>query len=690
MAVCLALTAICPDAPSADPPEKRALLVGVSHYNHGGPEDWDNLNAEPDVKALRQILIERFGFPPDDDHIRTLTTVEETTHASIVGTFRAFLVEATKPGDIVYCHYSGHGFQLPDDNKDEIDGLDETLVPSDWEDEHGPNPNHIRDDEISLLLEQLKEKGPANVTMTFDCCHSGSATRGGRTVLRGRAWSGPRPPVVAPETEPESPGRLLTRGKASDLGYVVISACQPERDAAETFDDNNQPMGLLAYGLSKALSQATDGTTYRDLFEILTDTMGSRRPEQIPQIEGDIDKVLLDGVALPPPSYIPVAVDEDVLVLRAGEVQGMSEGSRFALYAAGTKDFRNTKPVAEARIVEIEPTASVLELTAEFEGKVTPEELRAARAVETQHQYGDNRLKVEASALGALPRGREILDQIGGLPLVDLGAAAADGWNVRLRPVQGPAPEGGEGGPGRLALEREDGVAIATLTDGPDLVREMCDALERESRWRFVKALENRATGSLIQVELRLVPVEVKKNRRGKVTEVVGDRDIALSEGGQMTLAPGDAVMVEWRNSGNMDAYGTVLDLRSNGTIGPLYPHPSLAHRVDENKIPADKQWHRIPFPYVWFIREPAGVETFKVVATAEPADFSPLLDAETVRGGKVRGEPLSQRPEMTSPIGRLLLAATMGLRAEPAAVDVGDWSTASVTFVVAPPQEED
>jgi len=31
-----------------------------------------------------------------------------------------------------------------------------------------------------------------------------------------------------------------------------------------------------------------------------------------------------------------------------------------------------------------------------------------------------------------------------------------------------------------------------------------------------------------------------------------------------------------------------------------------------------------------------------------------------------------------------------MGLRAEPAAVDVGDWSTASVTFVVAPPQEED
>jgi len=38
-------------------------------------------------------------------------------------------VKESKNGDVVFCHYSGHGGRVRDDNGDEEDGYDETLIP---------------------------------------------------------------------------------------------------------------------------------------------------------------------------------------------------------------------------------------------------------------------------------------------------------------------------------------------------------------------------------------------------------------------------------------------------------------------------------------------------------------------------------------------------------------------------------
>ncbi|MBU2266440.1 MAG: hypothetical protein KJ977_05305, partial [Candidatus Omnitrophica bacterium] len=85
------------------------------------------------------------------------------------------------------------------DDGDELDGLDESLVPSDYVSKRDGSRN-IRDDEIARLLEDLSEKHPGNVTLTFDCCYSGTATRAGRMLVRGQSWPGDdggsrRPPV---------------------------------------------------------------------------------------------------------------------------------------------------------------------------------------------------------------------------------------------------------------------------------------------------------------------------------------------------------------------------------------------------------------------------------------------------------------------------------------------------------------
>ena len=43
------------------------------------------------------------------------------------------MVEGAQAGDNLFMHYSGHGGSMRDDNGDEKDGMDETLVPLDYQ-----------------------------------------------------------------------------------------------------------------------------------------------------------------------------------------------------------------------------------------------------------------------------------------------------------------------------------------------------------------------------------------------------------------------------------------------------------------------------------------------------------------------------------------------------------------------------
>lgn len=71
----------------------------------------------------------------------------------------------TKPDDVLFFHFSGHGTQVPtDDVADEKDGLDEAIVPTDM--------NLILDDDLRVIM--CKIPRGARFTMLSDCCHSGT------------------------------------------------------------------------------------------------------------------------------------------------------------------------------------------------------------------------------------------------------------------------------------------------------------------------------------------------------------------------------------------------------------------------------------------------------------------------------------------------------------------------------------
>jgi len=77
------------------------------------------------VKYIKDV----HGFT--DDNITLLLDDGEHTEPTKANILKAYsdLVAATQPGDAVFTHYSGHGGKLRDDNGDEKDGYDETLVP---------------------------------------------------------------------------------------------------------------------------------------------------------------------------------------------------------------------------------------------------------------------------------------------------------------------------------------------------------------------------------------------------------------------------------------------------------------------------------------------------------------------------------------------------------------------------------
>ncbi len=664
--------------------QKRALLIGVAKYGRGGNPDneWWDLSSDSDVAALRSLLLDKFGF--DQRNVVTLVSRDETMRASILEAFEK-LIASTAPGDVVYIHYSGHGTQVLDTSGDEFDGLDESIVPSDYVSRRDGSRNII-DDEIGVLLDRLSTKKPASVLLTFDSCFSGTQTRGGRLVVRGAAYDGP-PPKRRDGSDPDPTG--LDAADAQAKGYVVISASRDDQIATQTDDESGGSLGLLTFALLKRMREAGPNTTYRDLFEGIFDTMTRKYPAQTPQIEGDLDTVLLDGTAAVPERYVETRIDGERLVLQQGTLHGVTVGSSYALYPRGTQSFKATAPLGTAQVTAAAATTATLTVTDGVE------RYRLARAIEVAHKYGDSSLRVEVSAVDSLPQSRALSARIDELSQQKglIRPLRGGTWDLKVCPNACPdqlvAPSAARGTDAALKLIRPDGSLVTSLQDSQDLPERFTDAVEREARWRMVANLERH--DPRVAVEIRLVPADVTLDADRKVTAAVARRGPIPLANGKPVMSLGDYFMVDVRNTGSLDAYVTVLDLSPDGTLNPIWPNPRIDRGAQDNKVKAESPdnpqrapWRRIPFPYVFRIDPPSGNEILKAIATDVPADFSTLTTPQT-RGEISRGEQEAAR----TPVGRLLASvtrpSTRGPSLATAPADPTSWSAYSFTFVIAP-----
>lgn len=143
---------------------KLALLIGI---NYRGTENalQGCLN---DVHRMRDYLLQHRHYQPEyitllTDDTRPKPTGKEILHALSVLVLDAHRLKATE----VWLHYSGHGTQVLDVTRDELDGWDEALVPLDFE-----TRGEICDDVISSYVQRLPET--CRMVCFMDCCHSGT------------------------------------------------------------------------------------------------------------------------------------------------------------------------------------------------------------------------------------------------------------------------------------------------------------------------------------------------------------------------------------------------------------------------------------------------------------------------------------------------------------------------------------
>lgn len=143
---------------------RRALFIGINYYGQKG----ELRGCINDVHNIKQFLTSNFRI----DEVLVLTDDQQDpknipTRKNILAAFK-WLRNGAKAGDSLILHYSGHGGSVKDTDGDEEDGMDETLIPVDYQ-----KAGHIVDDDVHAVLCRGLPKG-VRLTAIMDCCHSES------------------------------------------------------------------------------------------------------------------------------------------------------------------------------------------------------------------------------------------------------------------------------------------------------------------------------------------------------------------------------------------------------------------------------------------------------------------------------------------------------------------------------------
>ena len=636
---------------------KRALLVGISKYPQTGIKPWRPLNAHQDVVKLKEALVAH-GFEQDD-----VLVLEDSdaTKDGIRAAFRKHLIEPAKPGDTLFFHFSGHGQQVLDDNKEETDGLDETLVPVESTDQHasvGAKTN-LRDDELGEWLTELsgRLRGPdgkqlGSVTVTLDSCFSGTATRG-ELVERGHGWD--------EELDGKPPARLDVRSGSNPEDSVQETAAEVQFLSAALSTQKAKErngMGVFSRALVDALNRASDQTTYRELLDDISYGVAqSGVRDQTPGMEGVGEAVLLSGkIRKLERTTRVVDVQGDMLTLAAGQVHLVTVGSIYAVHRAGTDKLSEANKIGEAEVKSVSPSQSVLKLTSRAKrpkGATARSELLRARVIETSHRYADNPLRVRFVGLSA-----ELAQTLRALSVLTEQGAGGD-YDVEVRAE-----------PNAIGLYRpESQESFAKVAAGPDAVVQIESTLRSEWRWRRLMNL--RVEDKAAQVTLRIVPVVCPLGQPPKGYLLTERTDVPKTE--PLRLRAGDCFQLELRNRTHNELSATVLQLSSDGSIESSYPHP----RQPMGEVLEPRKTVRIPTPYWYKVELDAGRRhersVFKVIATSEPVDLSPLLQrayeasrAPTQNRGQALAELEKKRsgvPSKFESLVRLLSDTALGER---------------------------
>jgi hypothetical protein len=711
--LCIVLAGSIPQAGAqkSDAPVRRALLIGIDDYR-AVP---GLMGAVNDVATLRELLRNRWGFA--DRNIELLTDAAATRAGVLAALNR--LVQTAGPDDIVYVHYSGHGSQVRDRNGDEVDRLDETLVPYDG---RTPGIRDIVDDELDALFARLRAR---SALIVLDSCHSGTATRS--VEVRTRAI----PPDDRDELY-EVAAELRTRAlvPVPSERYLVLSAAASNEEALDGPVDGRFH-GFFSYSLARSVATLPMASSAREVFAGIGRELGriqqrfGRVEMPTPQLEGP--PALFDLPVLPPavasaperppsssrpqgarqeparpatagpPSmgrlaFVPVMPlpPDRVLLGRAG-VMGGAIGSRWAVYPPEDTKFAPGGAIAVVTVVSAAGDDAIARIGTSI-GPIPP----SSRAVLLLPPPAAQRVAVRLGNLPPATRAR--VTEILGRDVVNVAVV-------------------GEDQPARFVIDSAGDALRLTTADGLQVVREfsasdvsagmqLATEIDRSRLADELLSMDNPAASLQVQAQVVTHPALVTRGL-AVVADTTPARYRVRRDGEART--PQNSLQLEIRV--DTDAFLTIASVDSQGGINLLFPNPFTRDGFHPDGRIAAGETVRVPDSlapsnragFYWDYAPPAGTDTIRVFASTD-------LDTADVLRSRIRA---MQSASTGTPTARGVLAggvvvelaalrdqlaglATRGIRtvaaneavggapAEPSELPAaGDWAAASVTVSV-------
>jgi hypothetical protein len=620
----------------ANTPAKLALLVGINNYKYS-----DRISALAgslnDVEEMRQLLIGKFEFPPEN--ILVLTD-SQATHTAIINAIQTHLIAKAQPGDIVVFHYSGHGSQMKDVTGKMISGLDETIVPYDSRDPAG-KVFDISGAELHPLLLQLAKK-TKNLTFILDSCHSGTLVRGARVRSIAADTRTPPPP---PDYSVAATRELGATNEETSPKFASIAAATSRESAFEHFVEGHDH-GALTYFLTRQLRSAKAGATYRDVMDSVAGDVTANYPSQHVSLEGaEADQYVFgDGSSLTR-VYVtasPSLTTAHGVTLSVGQVQGATVGSVYEIFMPGSKKFAPPeKPVAKAQLTKVDALTSEAKFISG--GTIAP----ASRAVEREHQYSKLRMRVFLDGLEnseTLQSIRTALQPLKNIEIVDKPSIC----NMQLKETGG-----------RIQTLGADSTTLSTPVAVNDsrAVDQVVGQVKAWAKWFSVLSIGN--PHSEIEVQFTIAGSQTRDPMAR-----VGRPDMGVWEG--------ENIEATLTNNAARDIYVAILDLSSDGSVSVVYP-------AEQGVMEVLKPGQKLSRSFTTFVPKGRSIVTdiLKVFASFKPLNLGPLTQGTIRDIGQEESDPLQALLNDSSD-GTRGLAPVL---AKP--VDLGTWTSVQRVLVV-------
>jgi cell wall-associated NlpC family hydrolase len=304
---------------SKDGSRRLALIVGVSRYRD--PLATPLPGASNDAKRMYDLLTRDngYGFPKANV---CLLLDEDATVEGFKSSFARTLVDRAQLDDVAFVFFAGHGSQVADDNRDEPDEMDETLV---FNDSRSGGVPDLVDDEFNAMLARLSAK-TRNIVVILDSCNSGTATRGADT---GTFVARYLPPAERLAPASQAPAGDGSRDWAPENlpGLVFFAAATDGTSALETRGN-----GVFSDAVVQVLSAAQSSPLFYSQAARLIPPLVAARSYQIPMFHGQLDRPVFANTTRARPVGWEVIALGPPLQLSGPPLPGLGVGAELRIY----------------------------------------------------------------------------------------------------------------------------------------------------------------------------------------------------------------------------------------------------------------------------------------------------------------------------------------------------------------------